>query len=141
MSVEQAIHEQWSSYMPLTRLVAAAKVFTGNIPERDGSDASIDPPYVSLITSPKQQVTRTSGGNIITVGQVTFSIWCATLAAVKEIIAQIVDRFNRATFNWSQGKMLDMRPGLESYEEDQELDSIWLGSLAFDFTLLQNQGT
>jgi hypothetical protein len=141
MSVEQAIHERWSMYRPLTDLVSAAKLYTGYVPERDSSGAEIDIPYVSMLANPKQTVTRTSGGNIITNGTVSFSIWAASFAAVKQIIAEVVDYFNRATFDWSQGKMLDMKPGLESYEEDEERDSIWMGTLDFEFLLLQTIGT
>ncbi len=141
MSVEQAIHERWNLYRPLTDLVAADHLWTGNVPERDASGNAIEIPYASMLAQPKQQVTRSSSGNIVTNGTVTFMIWAATLDAVKRIIVEVVDHFNRATFDWSQGKMLDMKPGLESYEEDQERDSIWLGTLDFDFLLLQTDGT
>jgi len=137
MSVEQAIHEHWSHWKPLTDLVPSARVWTADVPEATAK------PYVSLRTSDKQQVTRTSAGNIIINGVLMFQLVAGTLSEVKEIGAEILSHFNRAGFDWSRGKVLDMRPGPDNYEEamDGEAGAVWLGTVDFDYRLLQNTGT
>jgi hypothetical protein len=141
MSVEKAIIEQWGKYFPLTSLVPLTRVWVGNIPERDDQGTAIDPqtsmPYISLVVNPKQKVTRTNS-NIITNGVVKFLIFAQTRPEVKTIAQAISDHFNRISFPWSRGTMQDMRPGPESYEEDEEYAS-WLADMDCTFLLLEKK--
>jgi hypothetical protein len=136
MSVEKAIYERWTGFMPLLSLVPADRLYTGKVPDRDPNDEEVVLPYVGVLAMPKQSTQRTSSGNIITNGVVKFAVFAETLGDWKRIVRAIVSCFNRADFDWSQGKMLDMKPGTEDYDEDAD-DGVWEGEQVFDFTLLQ----
>lgn len=123
MSVEQAIHENWSLYRPLTTLVPITHVYTGTVPRADADGETLSLPWVSLETVGDSQTVRTNSGTTITAAQLRFHVFADTLAAAKEIVEVIMDHFDRAEFNWSRGRVLDMKH--ENRDDAEEEDGTW----------------
>lgn len=109
MSIEQAIHEHWQGYQPLTRLTPANRFYTGPAPARDERGLPIEPPYVSLETGQDAQYTRTSSGLALEEGFVTFHVLARTLAEGLLVADALRERYQRAGFAWRRGQVLDMK--------------------------------
>lgn len=129
MSIEQAIHEHWTTWRPLVDLVAAGRVYTGLAPPRGSDGTPGDLPFVSLATQGDSQVTRTSSRTILTSRSLRFSVFAARYDDAKRIAAAIQDHFNRAGFAWSRGRVLDMKQTNKT--EVEEEDGAWHIALVF----------
>lgn len=140
MSVEQAIHERWENTFPLTALVPINRIYTGQVPATDDEEEDVTRPYVGVMVDPKEENIRTSSKRLLSKGNCLFGIYADTLGEVKAIVREIVNSFNRSDFAYSQGTILDMRPGTESYQQDPD-DGVWQGTLAMSFLLQQTDRT
>lgn len=123
MSVEQAIHEHWGTYAPLTRLVPLASVYTGSVPRQDEDGNLLALPWVSLETVGDSKTERTNSGTMITAAQLRFHVYAATYSAAKDVVEVLLDHFDRAEFNWSRGRVLDMKH--ENQGDVEEEDGTW----------------
>lgn len=120
MSIQQAVHEHWGKYKPLTDLVPTASVYTGNVPRQDADGVLLSLPWVNLETQGDSETVRTSEGTQITTAQLEVNIFAEKYQDAKDISEVLLDHFDRAEFNWSRGRVLDMKQvgGLEVEEPD-----------------------
>lgn len=135
MSVQQAIHEHWSAYRPLDDLVPANRVYTGLVPPVDAAGGAVTLPYVSLTTQGDRGAQRTSSGTVLTSVQLRFSVFGGKYSETKEVAAAILAHFNRAEFNWSRGKVLDMKQIHQA--ETEADDGTWQIALDYLARVLQ----
>ena len=138
MGIEAAIHERWTLHRQLCNLLPASKLWTGEVPLEDTNGVAITAPYAAIDASDKIRVTRTSSQRI-TSGTLTLKVWAATLTEVQAVIDEAVARFDRSDFPFSNGRVLDMRPGTASYGEEADNDDspIWSGTIPFEYRLLE----
>lgn len=116
MSVEQAIHERWSNYAPLTQLVPADQVYTGAFPGEET-------PFVTMERVGDSAVQRTSEGTTYETVMLRMDVVHADLTSAKQIAESMYDNFNRANFSWSRGKVLDMK--MMNRSESQDDNHAW----------------
>lgn len=116
-SIEAGIHQHWSMYKPLDDLVPSARVFTGT--------AKGEPvfPYVTLERQGDSERQRTSGGIILEAAQIRFHVWADDLDEGKTVVAAIESYFNRRSFEWVDGAVLDCKP--TNHIEFQEETGTW----------------
>lgn len=112
MSVEQAIHERWAGYSPLTRLVPEDRVSTG--PVKSGSM-----PYVTMERTGDSNNTRTSESNFESV-MLRIDIIDDDLENAKRIAREVQHAFERADFSYSLGKVLDMKKTNRTEAQDEK---------------------
>ena len=139
MSIEAAIHERWRICRQLIDLIPDAKLWTGEVPFEDAAGQKILAPYASIVVAPDMTTTRTSSRNRIAQGTLTLKVWAGTLAAAQNIVDKARDWFNRADFDYSRGRVLDMRSGERTSAEEADNDDspIWSVAITFDFSILE----
>lgn len=128
MSVEQAIHERWSNYAPLTQLVPADQVYTGAFPGEKT-------PFVTMERVGDSAVQRTSEGTTFETVMLRFDVVDDELTSAKSIAESVYDNFNRSAFDWSRGRVLDMKPMNRS--ESQDDNHAWHVSLDYKIEVWQ----
>ncbi len=136
MSAERAIHEHWSGYRPLVNLVPPERTYTGLPPIRNAEQSPIQLPYVSLTVESESQIERSSSGTTFSSEQIRFSIFSASYEEARRIEAIVFRYFNRRGFSWSDGQVLDMRPGNRT-ERESEDDGVWMIARDFEVRLMQ----
>lgn len=112
MSVEDAIHERWEGYRPLSTLVPDDRVYTGPM-------IGDELPYVTMERVGDSAVQRTSEGTLYETVMLRFDVIHSDLYEAKRIAQAIYTNFNRADFDWSNGKVLDMKPTNRSEAQDE----------------------
>lgn len=128
MSVEQAIHERWGAYAPLSAMVDDSHVYTGPFP---GNET----PYVTMERVGDSAVQRTSEGNLYETIMLRFDVVDSDLTNAKRIAETLYKNFNRADFSWSLGKVLDMKPMNRS--ESQDENNAWHVQLDYKIEAMQ----
>ncbi len=138
MSIEQAIHDRWEVYHPLVSVVPAERFVTGFLPPAE-DEIYEHPvqgfPYVTLSRQGESQVERTSSGTMLVLTQYQFSVWGDTLDQAKQISDEILDYFNRASWDHHTGSIQDMK--LTNINEVQQEDGVW--SVLVDFLVRWSQ--
>lgn len=130
MNVQRAIHETWSAHAPLARLLAADHFFTGKVPVEDAQARAMGLPYAALAIVGDYETQRTSSGTQLVRCLLRFSIYTAQYTLAKEIAAEVLARFNRATFVSADGRVLDMKPANRS--ETEQDNGAWRIAMDFD---------
>lgn len=143
MSAERAIHEFWGGYFPLASLIPIDRVYTGLPPIDDEQPDEIFPPYVSLNVEGETEIERTSEGLRISKELVRFLIVSTSYDQARQIEKAITTAFDRQSFRWSDGSVLDMKP--DNRTEMQNPDSpfpIWQITRMFNvrITLQESAG-
>lgn len=98
-SVEDAIHARWDSYQPL---VDAAQLVADRLKSKP------EPPYV-ILERTGSAMKRTSEGTVIETITYRFTVWSADKGTLQTVAGLVQARFNRQSFDWAEGKVLDMR--------------------------------
>lgn len=129
MSVEQAVHQHWALWKPLTDLVPESRVVTGLA---QGEPAL---PYVTIQRQGDAATTRTSSGTLLDTLRLRFSIWDDRLDRALLVARELRQRFNRADFGWSQGRVLDCRQVQHAHLEEE--DGIWRVMLDYELRSAQ----
>ena len=128
MSAEKAIHDDWASFIPLTRLVPADHVLTGLPPIYDDQgnriSANLGYDYVALLVKAAADVWRDSEGCLGFTEQVTFYIVSASYDRARDIDQAVMDRYNGRAFTLDDISVLDMRPS-NRVENENEDDGVW----------------
>ena len=124
MTIELAIHEQWSGYRPLAALVPPERLYTGLPPIRDAAGKPVTFPYVSIAAEADAKPTRTSSGTLLSSERIRFSIHAKTYDEARRIDRTLCDYFNRRDFASPGGRVLDMKPAGRSDSEDAT-DGVW----------------
>ena len=101
MSLEAGIVGRFQTYRPLVDLVGD-RVFTGT-----GDTETL--PYVEMHRDDELEVTNTTASEITTKFVYTFVVWSNDLTEAKRIADLIDSRFKRPAFNYSGGRVLDMK--------------------------------
>jgi hypothetical protein len=101
---------------------------------------AIELPYVSIDLEGDSETVRTSSGTILSNARIRFSVFAATYDAAQRIAFAIADHFNRASFPWSRGRVLDMKPANRQEEVDSERGS-WMIAMDFRVRAAQDHDT
>ncbi len=140
MTIEKAIHDQWSMSRSLTALVPPERLYTGLPPIRDADGDAVTFPYVSLAVAGDAELTRTSSATTLSTERIRFSIYTTSYDEGREIDQTLCDAFNRRTFAWARGRVLDMRPGDRAESEDPQ-DGVWRITRDFDVRFSDTSGS
>ncbi len=124
MTIERAIHEQWSGYRPLAALVPMERLYTGLPPIRDAAGKAVTFPYVAIAAHEVAKQTRTSSGTLLSIERIRFSIYSKNYDEARRIDRTLCDYFNRRDFAWPGGRVLDMKAAGRSESEDPT-DGVW----------------
>lgn len=132
MSVEQAVHERWSTTFDLSSLVPPERVFTGA--------AFGDPalPYVVVERQGNAPLLRTSSGRTIEETLLRFHVWTTDLEQGKQIAREAALAFDGDRLQLRRGNCLAVRRVAEG--ERLEDDGAWRLSLDYSFTLENARG-
>lgn len=117
MSLEAAIHDQWSATPALVALVPEERVVTG------AARGEVPLPYVILTREKDAARVRTSSGVEVSDTTIRFDIRVADLDEGKSIAEAIRERFNRQSFALAGGTCLVMQWASE--QERSETDGGW----------------
>lgn len=134
MSVEQAIHERWSTYKPLTDLVPVANVATGTIETAPAF------PYVTLERTGDAQTSSSTHDDFETVLMI-FHVWeDSSLDRAKAISNLIFGRFQRADFDYSRGEVLTCKRTNQLEAKDNET-GVWHVLSIYQITAAEPRST
>lgn len=123
MSIETAIHERWQSYRPLTDKIPASSLQTG-------WSAPGAMPYCVVQRVGDSDVLTPSGDVRLETSTIEFGIHSNDLDLAKGVARAIVDRFDRKSFNYSEGKVVVMLK--QSGGEEMQEDGSW--TVTADYT-------
>lgn len=129
MSVEEAIHERWSQFRPLTRYVPAGRdpvtnrLFTGV-----AWGEQVDLPYARMTRDGDAANQRTSSGAILSSVNLTLDIFDDRLDRAKAIRDEFFRYFNRAHFRYGGGMVQDIK--VTNTTEDETDEGVWQISLS-----------
>jgi hypothetical protein len=140
MTIEKAIHDQWSASRSLAGLVPPERLYTGLPPIRDATGNAVTFPYVSLGAASDAELTRTSSATTLGTERIRFSIYTKSYDEGRDIDQSICDWFNRRSFAWARGRVLDMRPGDRAESEDPQ-DGVWRITRDFEVRYSDTSGS
>ena len=140
MTIEKALHDQWSASRSLTALVPSERFYTGLPPIRDAEGDTVTFPYVSLSVAGEADLTRTSSATVLSTERIRFTIYTKSYDEGREVAQAICDWFNRREFAWPRGRVLDMRPGDRTEFEDAQ-DGVWRITRDFDIQFSDTSGS
>ncbi len=128
-SIETGIRDRWAADTVLPTLLPVDRVFT--------NQAASDPqlPYAVLRRLKTTPTLRTSSRAAIDTTQIEINVWTTDLAAGMTLAERFADRFELASFDLTEGRVLNMR--LDDFHHQRADHELWKLTLNYLITTEQ----